>query len=71
MSTPAAPSVRVNVYLEPKLLNATRILADRRGSTMSDLFRTALRQYVVAELKREREETELLLSQPQQAEKAA
>jgi len=67
MTTDTNAPVRVNVYVAPKLLTATRVLADRRGATLSDVFRTALREYVVAELRKERDEQQLLEQHTEQA----
>ena len=45
--------VRINVFIKPNLRKATQLLAKRRGHTLSDIFRHALRDYVVAELRKE------------------
>ena len=49
--------VRINVLLPQNLLAAARLLANRRGSSYSDVVRTALHRYVQEELRKEQETT--------------
>ena len=46
-------NVRVNIFMEPKVLQALKTLAKRRGTTYSQLIRDASRTFVVAELRKE------------------
>lgn len=55
MARPKTDNKRINVFMEPKVLDALKVLAKRRGTTYSELIRTAAREYVVTELKRERD----------------
>ena len=48
--------VRVNVLIQANVLKATKALAQRRGTTYSEVIRTAVRSYVVAELNKEKEQ---------------
>ncbi len=55
MARPKTDNVRINTFMEPKILHALKTLARRRGTTYSQLIRDACRQFVIQELKRERE----------------
>ena len=55
MARPKTDNVRINTFMEPKILHALKTLARRRGTTYSQLIRDACRAYVVAELKKEKE----------------
>ena len=50
--------VRVNFYLPPKLHQAAQTLADRRGSSFSQIVRDALLAHVKIELQKERDGAE-------------
>lgn len=54
MPRPRTENVRVNVFMEPKVLRALKMLAKRRGTTYSQLIRDASREFVVVELKKEK-----------------
>ena len=55
MARPKTDNVRVNIFMEPKVLQALKALAKRRGTTYSQLIRDASRAFVVIELKKEKE----------------
>jgi metal-responsive CopG/Arc/MetJ family transcriptional regulator len=56
MSTPTNhDKTRVNVFLPNKLLNASKMLAKLRATSYSEIIRQATAQFVVAELKKERD----------------
>ncbi len=57
MARPKTDNVRINTFMEPKILHALKTLAKRRGTTYSQLIRDACRQFVIRELKREKEAT--------------
>lgn len=46
---------KFNFYLPPKHVEGAKLLARQRGLTTADVVREALRSYVVAELKVERD----------------
>ena len=56
MSTPTNhDKTRVNVFLPNKLLSASKMLAKLRATSYSEIIRQATAAYVVAELKKERD----------------
>ena len=55
MAKTPTDKTRINVYLPTTLLVAARVIAKRRGSTYSEIIRTALKEYVTAELRKEKE----------------
>ncbi len=57
MARPKTDNVRINTFMEPKILHALKTLAKRRGTTYSQLIRDASREFVIRELKREKEAT--------------
>ena len=57
MARPKTDNVRINTFMEPKILHALKTLAKRRGTTYSQLIRDASRELVIRELKREKEAT--------------
>lgn len=54
MSRPKTDNIRVNVFMEPKVLAGLKTLARRRGTTYSQLIRDASRSFVITELKKEK-----------------
>ena len=46
---------RINFILPDNMLAACKTLAARRGTSYSEIIRVALRQYLVEELKREKD----------------
>ena len=55
MSTTNHDKTRVNVFLPNKLLHACKTLAKVRATSYSEIIRQATAAYVVAELKKERD----------------
>ncbi len=51
MPRPPSGNIRVNFYIDPRVLAALRKLARRRGTTYSDLIRMATNAYVISELR--------------------
>ena len=51
----ANDKTRVNVFLPNKLLHATKVLANMRATSYSEIIRQATAEYVVRELKKQRE----------------
>ena len=51
MPRPKTDSKRINVYLPNRLVNAAKALAQRQGRSFSELTRTALKDYIIKELK--------------------
>ena len=49
MPKPPSGNVRVNVFLTNKTLRALKMLANRRGTSYSELVRTACHEYVIRE----------------------
>ncbi len=49
MPRPTSGNIRVNFYIDPRVLAALRKLARRRGTTYSDLIRMATNAYVISE----------------------
>ena len=54
MARPKTDNIRVNIFMEPKVLHALKTLATRRGTTYSQLVRDACREFAVTQLKAER-----------------
>jgi len=52
--------VKHNMYLDPQVVNALRWVARQRGTNLSELVRTALREYAYGALRSEREVVEVL-----------
>lgn len=55
MARPNTDSERVNIYIPRRVMKVLRALAKRRGTTYSELVRTATREFVIAEAKKEQE----------------
>ena len=54
MPRPKTDNVRINIFMEPKILRAMKMLAARRGTTYSQLMRDACREFAVRELTAEK-----------------
>ncbi len=50
MPRPPSGNIRVNFYIDPRVLAALRKLARVRGTTYSDLIRMATNAYVISEV---------------------
>jgi metal-responsive CopG/Arc/MetJ family transcriptional regulator len=48
-------TTRINVFMPTKLYEGTKRLATMRGTNASEIFRTALREYIVDQLRKEKE----------------
>lgn len=55
MSRPKTDTVRINIFMNNKVLKALKTLATRRGTSVSQLIRDASRSFVIKELKKEQE----------------
>lgn len=55
MPRPKSDSTRINYYESNDVLSVIRHLANRRGHTISELLRTAVREYAIREYKLEQE----------------
>ena len=55
MARPKNDVERINAYIPVKVMAAVRKLARRRGTTYSELIRTAVREYAVREAKVEKD----------------
>jgi len=62
MSRRALGHTKVNVFIDPTVLSALRWLAKARGTSYSELIRTAAKQYVLQEISKEREDIIALAS---------
>lgn len=54
MARPNNDVERINAYVPRRIMTIMRALAKRRGTTYSELVRTALREYAVREGKQEK-----------------
>ena len=54
MARPKTDSIRINLYVPSNILKAYKVLAHRRGTTMSALARDGLREYIKKEINREK-----------------
>ena len=51
----ATGKVRLNILMQANVLTAAKALSQRRGTTVSEVIRMAVREYVIRELKKEKE----------------
>ena len=49
MTRPSTGKIKVNIYLDEKLLEGFRRIGEARGVTYSELVREAMRRYMQAE----------------------
>jgi hypothetical protein len=54
MARPKTGKTRINLYVPDNVLSAYKTLAQRRGTTYSELARNALREYIRREITREK-----------------
>lgn len=59
MSKPKSGMVKSNLFIDPKVQNGLRFLAKRRGTSYSALVRQAMRAFLIAALREEKEIAEL------------
>ena len=68
MPRPAMNLKRINVFLEPSVLDAMKWLSEARGTTVSELIRIATKQYALREVRKEQEDVQTLsFTNPQDA----
>ena len=56
MARPNTDSERVNVYIPRRIMKVLRVLAQRRGTTYSEMIRQASREFAIREANKENEE---------------
>jgi len=54
MARPNTDSERINAYIPRRVMKVMRALAKRRGTTYSELIRTAVREFAIREAKVEK-----------------
>lgn len=64
MPKPSLGLVKTNVQLDPSVIAAFKWLATSRNTTFSELIRIAAKEFVLKEIRLEKENTELLSSIP-------
>lgn len=62
MSRRALGHTKVNVFIDPTVLEALRWLARARGTSYSELIRTATKRFVLQEISKEKEDMVSLAS---------
>jgi len=55
MAKPRSGMVKSNLFIDPKVQKGLQFLAKRQGTTYSALVREAMRNYLIDELRREKE----------------
>lgn len=60
MAKPRSSMIKSNIYIDPKVQKGIRYLAAKRGTSYSELVRQAMRVFLIDELKKERDITEVL-----------
>ena len=59
MAKPRSGMIKSNLFIDPKVQKGLQFLAERRGTTYSALVREAMRNFLIAALKEEKEIAEL------------
>ena len=59
MAKPKSGMIKSNLFIDPKVPKGFQFLAQRQGTSFSALVRQAMREFLIAELKEEREIAEL------------
>jgi hypothetical protein len=59
MAKPRSGMIKSNLFIDPKVQKGLQFLAERRGTTYSALVREAMRGFLIAALKEEKEIAEL------------
>lgn len=59
MAKPRTGMVKSNLFIDPKVQNGIKFLAQRRGTTYSALVREAMRSFLIDALKEEKEIAQL------------
>lgn len=60
MAKPRSSMVKSNIYIDPKVQKGIRYLANRRGTSYSELVRQAMRKFLIEALREERDNAEIL-----------
>lgn len=60
MAKPRSSMVKSNIYIDPKVQKGIRYLAEKRGTSYSELVRQAMRVFLIDELRKEKVVTEVL-----------
>lgn len=55
MAKPRSGMVKSNLFIDPKVQKGLQFLAKRKGTTYSALVRDAMRNYLIDELRREKD----------------
>jgi|TARA_R110002074_G_scaffold104230_6_gene225043 hypothetical protein len=55
MARPKRDLTRMNFYVQDGIVKGLKVLADKRGTTSSEIVRAALREYVLRELQNEKD----------------
>jgi hypothetical protein len=58
--------VKINLFIDPQVLEAAKWLASARATAYSEIIRTAVKKYVVEEIRTEQEDI-AVLSEAQEA----
>ncbi len=51
---------RINLYMDEKVIDGYRWLAESRSTAASELIRQAVKEYLIRELKKEQEDIQVL-----------
>lgn len=54
MAKPRSNMVKSNIYIDPKVQKGIRYLADKRGTSYSELVRQAMRKFLIDALREEK-----------------
>jgi len=60
MAKPRSSMVKSNIYIDPKVQKGIRYLANKRGTSYSELVRQAMRKFLIEALREERDNAEIL-----------
>ncbi len=60
MAKPRSSMVKSNIYIDPKVQKGLRYLADKRGTSYSELVRQAMRKFLIDALREEKDNAEVL-----------
>jgi hypothetical protein len=60
MAKPRSSMVKSNIYIDPKVQKGLRYLADKRGTSYSQLVREAMRKFLIDALREEKDHAEVL-----------
>ena len=60
MAKPRSSMVKSNIYIDPKVQRGIRYLAEKRGTSYSQLVREAIRKFLIEALREEKDHAEVL-----------